>query len=57
VLPPSNSFIRKAIRCQEKYWKNWHNKIHGAGNDEDTKVILLRSDGDKAFCAGASLMN
>ncbi len=28
--------------------------IHGAGNDEDTKVILLRSAGDKAFCAGAS---
>lgn len=28
--------------------------IHGAGNDEDTKVILLRSGGEKAFCAGAS---
>ncbi|RZM00245.1 MAG: enoyl-CoA hydratase/isomerase family protein, partial [Pedobacter sp.] len=28
--------------------------IHGAGNDADTKVILLRSAGDKAFCAGAS---
>lgn len=28
--------------------------IHGAGNDEDTKVIVLRSAGDKAFCAGAS---
>ncbi|AEW02303.1 enoyl-CoA hydratase [Niastella koreensis] len=28
--------------------------IHGAGNDEDTKVIVLRSIGDKAFCAGAS---
>lgn len=28
--------------------------IHGAGNDEDTKVILLRSAGDRAFCAGAS---
>ena len=28
--------------------------IHGAGNDEDTKVIVLKSVGEKAFCAGAS---
>jgi methylglutaconyl-CoA hydratase len=28
--------------------------IHGAGNDEDTKVIVLKSIGEKAFCAGAS---
>jgi methylglutaconyl-CoA hydratase len=28
--------------------------IHGAGNDDHTKVIILRSGGDKAFCAGAS---
>jgi methylglutaconyl-CoA hydratase len=28
--------------------------IHGAGNDEDVKVITLRSAGEKAFCAGAS---
>jgi methylglutaconyl-CoA hydratase len=28
--------------------------IHGAGNDDTTKVIILRSGGDKAFCAGAS---
>jgi Enoyl-CoA hydratase/carnithine racemase len=28
--------------------------IHGAGNDEDTKVIVLRSAGEKVFCAGAS---
>jgi methylglutaconyl-CoA hydratase len=28
--------------------------IHGAGNDVETKVIILRSGGDKAFCAGAS---
>lgn len=28
--------------------------IHGAGNDEYTKVIILRSAGVKAFCAGAS---
>jgi len=28
--------------------------IHRAGNDEETKVIVLRSAGDKSFCAGAS---
>lgn len=28
--------------------------IHGAGNDSETKVVILRSAGDKAFCAGAS---
>jgi methylglutaconyl-CoA hydratase len=28
--------------------------IHGAGNDEQTKVIILRSFGEKTFCAGAS---
>jgi methylglutaconyl-CoA hydratase len=28
--------------------------IHSAGNDEETKVIIIRSGGEKAFCAGAS---
>jgi methylglutaconyl-CoA hydratase len=28
--------------------------IHGAGNDDRVKVIILRSVGEKAFCAGAS---
>lgn len=28
--------------------------IHGAGNDKYTKVIILKSAGEKAFCAGAS---
>ena len=28
--------------------------IHRAGNDDDTRVVVLRSEGDKAFCAGAS---
>ncbi len=28
--------------------------IHSAGNDATTHVIVLRSGGDKAFCAGAS---
>lgn len=30
------------------------NEIHDAGKDKETKVIVLRSAGDKAFCAGAS---
>lgn len=29
-------------------------EIHGAGNDHETKVIVLRSAGERAFCAGAS---
>ena len=28
--------------------------VHGAGNDKHTRVIILRSGGEKAFCAGAS---
>lgn len=28
--------------------------IHGAGNDTETKVVVLRSAGEKTFCAGAS---
>lgn len=30
------------------------NEIHDAGKDRETKVIVLRSGGEKAFCAGAS---
>lgn len=30
------------------------NEIHAVGMDRDTKVIVLRSAGEKAFCAGAS---
>src|ERR1700755_2207574 len=29
-------------------------EIHAAGHDHDTKVIVLQSGGDRAFCAGAS---
>ena len=28
--------------------------IHGAGNDDNTKVVVLQSGGSKSFCAGAS---
>jgi methylglutaconyl-CoA hydratase len=30
------------------------NEIHAVGTDKETKVIIIRSYGDKAFCAGAS---
>ena len=29
-------------------------EIHSVAHDDDTRVIVLRSSGDKAFCAGAS---
>lgn len=29
-------------------------EIHAAGLNKDTRVIILRSEGEKAFCAGAS---
>src|SRR6202012_278967 len=29
-------------------------EIHSAGNDHDTHVIVLKSAGERAFCAGAS---
>ncbi len=45
--PQSNSLPAKLL-------EELAQTIHGAGNDEDTKVIVLRSVGEKAFCAGAS---
>lgn len=30
-------------------------EIHSAGNDRETKVIVVRSSGERAFCAGASM--
>jgi methylglutaconyl-CoA hydratase len=45
--PQSNSLPSKLL-------EELAQTIHGAGNDEDTKVIILRSVGEKAFCAGAS---
>lgn len=45
--PQSNSL-------PEKILEQLVQAIHGAGNDEHTKVIILRSAGEKAFCAGAS---
>jgi methylglutaconyl-CoA hydratase len=45
--PQSNSLPAKIL-------EELTHAIHGAGNDIDTKVIILRSSGDKTFCAGAS---
>ena len=53
-LPPLNSFIRKVIHCPVKFWKNWPRIFIMPVHDPDTKVIILRSAGEKTFCAGAS---
>jgi methylglutaconyl-CoA hydratase len=45
--PQSNSMPRHLLGSLA-------NEIHAAGTDEDTRVIVLRSVGEKAFCAGAS---
>lgn len=45
--PQSNSLPGKVLEDLAR-------EIHSAGMDEDTKVIILRSAGDGAFCAGAS---
>ena len=29
-------------------------ELEAAGNDKDTKIIVLRSEGEKTFCSGAS---
>ena len=45
--PQSNSLPSKILEDLAR-------EIHSAGTDDDTKVIILRSAGDGAFCAGAS---
>jgi methylglutaconyl-CoA hydratase len=45
--PQSNSLPGKLLQKLAK-------EIHAAGNDESVNVIILRSAGEKAFCAGAS---
>ena len=45
--PQSNSLPRRIL-------EELSIEIHDAGQDKETKVIVLRSAGDKAFCAGAS---
>lgn len=45
--PQSNSLPRRLLG-------ELAHEIHTAGIDKETKVIVLRSAGEKAFCAGAS---
>jgi methylglutaconyl-CoA hydratase len=45
--PQSNSLPRKILTELAQ-------AIHAAGNEKETKLILLKSGGEKAFCAGAS---
>jgi methylglutaconyl-CoA hydratase len=45
--PQSNSLPHRIL-------EDLANEIHTAGTDHETKVIVLRSGGEKAFCAGAS---
>lgn len=45
--PQSNSLPGKILEGLAK-------EIHFAGTHDDTKVIILKSSGDTAFCAGAS---
>ncbi|HMP94372.1 MAG TPA: enoyl-CoA hydratase/isomerase family protein [Phnomibacter sp.] len=45
--PQSNSLPARMLQELTK-------AIHGAGNEDDCRVIVLRSEGEKAFCAGAS---
>ena len=45
--PQSNSLPHRLL-------EELANEIHAMGMDKDTNVIVLRSGGEKAFCAGAS---
>ncbi|WP_276480740.1 enoyl-CoA hydratase/isomerase family protein [Paraflavitalea pollutisoli] len=45
--PQSNSLPHRIL-------EELHHAIHGAGNERDTRVVVLRSSGNGAFCAGAS---
>jgi methylglutaconyl-CoA hydratase len=45
--PQSNSLPRRIL-------EELANEIHASGLDHETKVIVIRSGGEKAFCAGAS---
>jgi methylglutaconyl-CoA hydratase len=45
--PQSNSMPRQLL-------EGLANEIHSVGTDKETKVIVLRAAGEKAFCAGAS---
>lgn len=46
--PQSNSLPSKIL-------EELAQEIHSVGQDDDTNVIVLKSSGDKIFCAGASI--
>jgi methylglutaconyl-CoA hydratase len=48
--PQSNSLPKKLL-------DELVHAIHGAGNEQETRVIILRSAGEKAFVRGLLLMN
>jgi methylglutaconyl-CoA hydratase len=45
--PQSNSLPHRLL-------ENLAREIHAAGTDDDTKVVILKSFGEKTFCSGAS---
>jgi methylglutaconyl-CoA hydratase len=45
--PQSNSLPRRIL-------EDLANEVHTAGTDNDTRVIVVRSGGEKTFCSGAS---
>jgi methylglutaconyl-CoA hydratase len=45
--PQSNSLPGKML-------EELTHAIHGVGNDPETKIVILRSAGERTFCAGAS---
>src|SRR5690349_12274922 len=45
--PQSNSLPGDVLR-------KLASEVEAAGNNKDVKVIILKSEGEKAFCAGAS---
>ncbi|MDG2363996.1 MAG: enoyl-CoA hydratase-related protein, partial [Flavobacteriales bacterium] len=45
--PASNSLPRNIL-------SQLSDAIHNAGEAKDVRVIILKSEGDRAFCAGAS---
>ncbi|MGI8600983.1 MAG: enoyl-CoA hydratase/isomerase family protein [Chitinophagaceae bacterium] len=45
--PQSNSLPHRVL-------ENLAREIHAAGTDDDTRVVILKSFGEKAFCSGAS---
>ena len=45
--PQSNSLPKNLITDLASH-------IHGAGLDDEIRVVVIRSAGDRAFCAGAS---